>query len=238
MQNHMKNVRTAWALAILGVFSVGSAGATQAPDDAPRVDIVEPGEPRAAQPPRGGSYSLALREMGNRYSHDPATGISRDVKLYLITLGDPSREDERALSRAQAGFGVFAMNSAQYFPNGDGSWRVFNFRLPRDNDEAGKRAFMDFMASLEARRVLEDAYAREDYGTPEGFVYRKMRIEASQLPTPLNRASREALSPFIGLFQYNADGTAKFLLNDPFDEEGKAQEVYERLQSETRGSAR
>lgn len=223
------------ALAAL-TWSAKTAEATQAPDESPRLHVILVRDSKPAQVPRGGAHDLALRETGRRFSHDPATGISRDVKLYLLTLGDTSREDERALGRAQAGFGVFAMNSAQYFPNGDGSWRVFNFRLPRDNDEADKRAFLDFLASADGRRLLEDPYAREDYGAPSGFLYRKMRLSSAELPPPLERASREALLPVTGIFQYNADGTAKLLLNEPYDEEGRAQQVFERLLRETRQS--
>lgn len=206
--------------------------ATQAPDESPRTGIIEAGPGKPAQAPRG-SYALALREMGRRYSQDPVTGVARDVKVYLVTLGDPSREDERTAGRNQAGFGAFAMNAAQYFPNGDGTWRVFNFRLPRENDEADKQAFFNFLMSRSAEDVLRDPYERKDFGVSGGFVYRRMRIDSSELPAPFNRSKPEALAPFIGLFHYNADGAGKLIIREPDDEKGKAQEVFARLLSGT-----
>lgn len=229
------NERRAGILTALLVISVGctrEASATQAPDESPRTGIIEAGPGKPAQSPRG-AYALSLRVMGRRFGYDPATGLQRDTTLYLVTLGDPEREDERALNRAQAGFGAFAMNAAQYFPNEDGTWRVFNFRLPRDNDEADKQAFLDFLASREARDVLQDAYERKDFGKPSGFVYRRMRLEAAELPYPFNRSSREALAPFIGIFIYNADSTGKLLIRQPNDEDGKAQEVFAGLKCGT-----
>jgi len=170
---------------------------------------------------------LGMRESGDR------TEISADQlvtkKVFILVIGDPSREDQRMMGRTLAGLGAFAMDSAQYFHNEDTSWRVFNFRMPSPGES---EAFIDFLSDPRAEQFLKDPYVRENVGKPGDFVYKNMNVPQSDLPAPLSRASTKTLEAIAGIFRYNADGTMKIFLKQPLDEEENAKQVYWQLKKE------
>lgn len=179
-----------------------------------------------------GEAPLLLKEMGLRTRYDPATRSSSQTRLFLLAIGDTSRQDERALGRARAGLGRFAMNAAQYFPNGDGTWKLLNFRLPERTVEETQR-FLGIIADPKVKEFLKSPYDFPgDFGQPGDFVFKCSSIPKSELPHPFRAVSEEALQPIEGIFQYNEDGTMTLLLREPHDEDGSAQKAFEHLKGE------
>lgn len=76
-----------------------------------------------------GEAPLLLKEMGLRTRYDSANPNGSQTRLFVLTVGDTSSQDERGFARARARLGHFAMNAAQYFPNRDGTWKHLNLRL-------------------------------------------------------------------------------------------------------------
>lgn len=192
-------------------------------------------EPQNAPLPRAVPVAPVQEEMrlGMRKSGDLTTiepgGASRTIDTYILTVGDPSREDQRQMNRVNMGLGAFSMDSAQYFHNDDSSWRLYNFRMPVQGESD---AFIDFLASPAGESAFSDPYKREDLGKAGDFVYKKMRIEQKDLPAPLNRASTKTLQAIAGIFRFNADGSMKIFLKEPLDQEENAKRVYRQLRNE------
>lgn len=175
---------------------------------------------------------LSLRRMGTRTTFTPGRPQPSEAGLYLLTIGDPTAEDARALNRAQAGFGHFAMNAAQYFANGDGTWKLVSLRLPAHSaPDEEKQAFLEALRRPDVRRAAEDPYQAPDIGRPGDFVEIRRAVPGKELPAPLDALTPEALAGVQAVFRYHADGTMKLLLAQPWDEEERAREVFERITS-------
>ena len=171
---------------------------------------------------------LGMRKSGDLTTIEPG-GATRTIDTYILTVGDPSREDQRQMNRVNMGLGAFSMDSAQYFHNEDSSWRLYDFRMPVQGESD---AFIDFLASPAGESAFSDPYKREDFGKAGDFVYKKMRVEQKDLPAPLNRASTKTLQAIAGIFRFNADGTMKIFLKEPLDQEENAKRVYRQLRKE------
>lgn len=171
---------------------------------------------------------LGMRKSGDLTTTDPG-GRTITIQTYILTVGDPGNEDLRYAARMNNGLGAFDLDSAQYFHNDDSTWRMFNFRMPRQGE---KDRFIDFLVSPAGKAALTDPYKREDIGKPDDFVHKKMRVAKKDLPAPLGRVSSKSLEPIAGIFRYNADGTMKIFLKQPFDREENAKKVYWQIKKE------
>ena len=172
---------------------------------------------------------LMLKEEGNRYT---SQGV---INLYAITLGNTSMQDEKASIRNKAmqeALGPFATNAAHYAPNNDGTWRMWNFRPPKPEEFI---EWFDYISNPKIQAFLETfdrTNIPRDFGKEGDIIYVRRRVLASELPSPLNRVSAEALAPVLSIFHYNEDGTMRLELRDPFWEENKARVVFRRLLEE------
>ena len=156
------------------------------------------------------------------------------VNLCVITLGDTAWQDAKADMRGKAlqgVFGPFALSAAQYAPNGDGTWRMWNFRPPKPEETV---AWVEYVSSTEVADFLSkfDRMVPQDFGNPGDFIYVRGHIATSELLEPFNRASAETLASALSLFRYNEDGTMRMELRDPYWEEDKAQAIFNALSAE------
>lgn|SRR3989338_167662 len=159
------------------------------------------------------------------------------VKEFRMAYGDTSRQDSIANSPGRAMSGPFGMNAANYYQNADGSWNLFNFKLPaeslRDKNAAEERQdFRDYLDKPKVKAILEDPHAKTDFGRPGDFIYRRMGLPSHELPAPFNRLSKEALAPLQHILQYNEDGSMKIYIKQPLDQDGQAQQVFSRIVDE------
>jgi len=174
----------------------------------------------------GGEPSpLAIQRLGTRVVHKPS-GESTSVELFMLTLGDTTKEDAKFGERPDNMF-PFTMDSAQYAPDGTGAWRLYQFRWPNLNAGPDAEAFLAFLRRPDVKRLLEDIYTREDFGVPGDFIYKRMGVPAFELPAPFNRFPPAELAPIKSFYRYNADGTMNILLAEPYDEDARAHEVFE-----------
>ena len=171
---------------------------------------------------------LALKAAGSRHhgSSDPGTA------LFQLTFGDTGPANDRVTSRLEAGLYPYGLDWAMFLPNADGTWKVFQVRMPRPEEQEALMRFFDQHSD-----VVQDPFAHADFGEPGDFIYRRMKVPQSSLPSPLGRVSRDAVTPIESVFRHNSDGTIDVHLKKGFDENGRAQEVFERLKKEIERSA-
>jgi len=185
---------------------------------------VRPAPPARPFPP------LMMKVEGQRHSG------GRTINLYVITLGDTTRQDEASYARRdtyQGIFARFAMDAAQYTRNADGTWRMWNLRPPKPEELDRWRAYLDRREVMDLLVALQkDPAFAEDFGAPGDFIHTRGHVPPAELPFPLPRANPQTLRPFLALFQYNEDQTMRLELADPDWEEGRAQVVFERLSRE------
>jgi|GEM_PF-3365042 len=196
-------------------------------------------EVRAEKP-----LALMMRVEGTRYIMQfdgEKYTIQGTVKLCSITLGDTAEQDAKANGRGkvyQRELGPFALNAAQYTPNGDGSWRMWNFRPPKFDAKLEEMSeWIEYLGRKDVSEFLEnfDRNATQNFGKPGDFIYVRGHIAVSELPEPFNRASAETLKAVLSLFRYNEDGTMRVELRDPYWEEDKAQAIFNALSAEIGG---
>ncbi len=69
------------------------------------------------------------------------------------------------MSAGRSSMGPFGMNAAFYFQNPDGTWNLFNFRLPSESLTDPKaleerQRFRDFLSRKDVRELLNDPYTK------------------------------------------------------------------------------
>jgi hypothetical protein len=183
-------------------------------------------EVRAEKP-----LALMMKVEGTRHTENGA------INLCVITLGDTAWQDAKADMRSKSmpgNIGPFALNAAQYAPNGDGTWRMWNFRSPMPEQTM---QWIEYIGSTEVSEFLEnfDRKTPQDFGKPGDFIHARGHIAASELPEPFNKASAATLASALSLFRYNEDGTWRMELRDPYWEEEKAQVIFNALSAEIGG---
>lgn len=151
-----------------------------------------------------------------------------------IGYGDTEKQDRIANTPLRASLGPFGMNAAVYLRNPDGSWNLFNFRLPEETmvesvATAQHQQFITLLRRNDVRLLMESPYDKVDFGTPDDFIYKKMNLPVSALPEPFNRFPSEALEKIEMVMQYNADKTAKAYFQQPFDRESSATELFQKI---------
>ncbi len=176
--------------------------------------------------------ALTLVHYG--YWSELVNGEPVSTKEYRMSYGDPSAQEAAAMSSGRSAMGPFAMNAAFYFQNPDGTWNLFNFRLPSESltdpkalDE--RQRFRDYLSRADVRELLNDPYTKVDFGQPGDFIYKRMGLSGSELPDPFKRFPVAAMGKIEAIFQFNADLTAKLYFRKPYDLEGKAQPVFQEL---------
>lgn len=162
-------------------------------------------------------------------------GFWGQEKEYRLAYGDTSQQDAIANSPTRSAFGPFAMNAAFYFHNPDGTWNLFNFRLPSESmtDPAAieeRARYREYLSRPDVRALMQSPYEKENFGKPEDYIYKRMGLKTEELPEPFNKYPEAALEKIDSIFQYNADSTAKIYFRKPHDLEGKAQLVLEEIQ--------
>ncbi len=109
---------------------------------------------------------------------------------------------------------------------------MWNFRPPKPEEFI---EWFDYISNPKIQAFLETfdrTNIPRDFGKEGDIIYVRRRVLASELPSPLNRVSAEALAPVLSIFHYNEDGTMRLELRDPFWEENKARVVFRRLLEE------
>jgi len=158
-------------------------------------------------------------------------------KEFRVSYGDPRKQDAEAVSPSRTSLGPFAMNAAFYYHNADGTWNLFNFRLPSESlteasaiDERLK--FRDYLGRKEVRSLMGNPYNQVDFGSDGDFIVKRMKLTHDRLPEPFNQLSTGVLESIESILIYNADGTGKIYFRKPLDLDGFAQTVFERLNRE------
>lgn len=165
-------------------------------------------------------------------------GDIKTVKEFRMSYGDTSRQEALSRSAARARMGPWGMNAANYYHNENGSWNLFNFRLPSESTTdpralEERQSFRDYQSRPDVRKAVKNAGAKINFGEPGEFIFKRMGLSSGELPAPLNRLSVEALAPLDHIQQFNEDGTMKIYIKQPMDRDGSAQRVFQRIVEET-----
>lgn len=145
--------------------------------------------------------------------------------VFKLMVGDTTRQSLLAHERGRFNPTPFDPNAAHYYPNGDGSWRVWNWRLPGSEQE--REAFRVFLSKPEVKDILERGeHSVRDFGEPGDFIYQRARIAAGALPEPLAALSPGILARFGLIRQYNADSTIEIYPLRPHDLGEEAERLY------------
>lgn len=161
-------------------------------------------------------------------------GESFVTKEFRLAYGDTSAQDAVANSPGRSNFGPFAMNAAFYYHNADGSWNLFNFRLPSESLTdphaiVERASFLEFLGRPEVRELMGEPYTKTNFGKQTDFIYKRMELKTTELPEPFRHLPKPVLDTVESIFQYNVDGTAKIFLRKDFDLDGNAQGIFNYL---------
>lgn len=167
-------------------------------------------------------------------NQDGATALSREFR---IGFGNTEKQDELASTPFRASMGPFGMNAAIYLRNADGTWNLFNYRLPNDDaSEEEKQKFISFMRRKDVGELFARPYEPTEFGGPEDFIYKKLSVPSSALPEPFNRFPSAVLARIAMVMQYNANQTAKAYFQQPYDREEHAVGLFQQIVDATEGS--